>query len=232
MPLKKNNFHKKILGMDFKRAFLFLSSLRENNTKEWFDAHRKEYAFIRAEVVELCAGLIAGIGSFDPSVKGLEPSACIFRINRDTRFSANKNPYKTNIGLYINTGGKKANTAGYYLHMEPDASFLAAGIYMPQSVELMKIRQEIDYNLSSFDSIFLNLRFKATFGSLQGEKLSRPPKGYDKENEAIEYLKFKSFIVVKNMKNKELENASVLHQLLSVFETAHPLVAFLNAALR
>lgn len=217
--------------MDFKRAFQFLSTLRSNNSKDWFDIHRKEYLQIRSEAVELCAVLIAGISSFDPTVKGLEPSACIFRINRDTRFSANKDPYKTNLGFFINVGGKKANTAGYYLHIEPDASFLAAGIYMPSPLELVKIRQEIDYNYHDFKAILNNTRFKKTFGSFQGEKLSRPPKGYDKDNVAIEYLKQKNYIVLKSLTNKDLCNKSVHSQLLGLFESAQPLVAFLNRAL-
>lgn len=231
MPLKKNNFHAKNTPMDFNRTFQFLSTLRSNNTKDWFDIHRKEYLLIRTEAVELCAVLIAGISCFDPSVKGLEPSACIFRMNRDTRFSANKDPYKTNLGLFINAGGKKANTAGYYLHIEPDASFLAAGIYMPLPTELVKIRQEIDYNFHAFNIILNNERFKNTFGSIQGEKLSRPPKGYDKGNEAIEFLKHKNFIVLKNMTNNELCDKFVQSKLLGLFETAQPMVTFLNGAL-
>ena len=166
--------------------FSFLAALRENNNKEWFDAHRKEYALIRQEAVDLTSELIAGISRFDPSVKDLEPSSCIFRINRDVRFSANKDPYKTHIGIYVNKGGKKANTAGYYLHLEPQASFIAAGIYAPGPAELATIRQEIDYNLPDFLSVLQKPLFVKEFNALQGEKLMRPPKGYDAENEAVE----------------------------------------------
>lgn len=217
--------------MNFKKTFTFLKALRDNNNKEWFDAHRKDYVLIRKEVVDFCAHLIAGISSFDPSVKGLEPSACIFRINRDVRFSVNKDPYKTHIGIYLNKGGKKSNTAGYYFHLEPDASFVAAGIYAPGSVELAAIRQEIDYHLPHFLSILKKPQFIKEFNTLQGEKLMRPPKGYDAGNEAVEYLKYKSYIVTKHLNNKYLYEGDVPQEVVRLFRLTHPLVDFLNTAL-
>jgi uncharacterized protein (TIGR02453 family) len=127
-------------------------------------------------------------------LKDVDASKAIFRINRDVRFSKNKAPYKTNFGASINPGGKKSMIAGYYVHIEPGKSFLAAGTYMPEAPYLSAIRQEIDYNLEEFKKIVGAKDFKKEFTSLSVEDaLKTVPKGYDKENPALEFLKLKHF---------------------------------------
>lgn len=179
--------------MDFNALAGFLAELRQNNHKEWFDAHKPTYQHLRADFIDFVNALIEGAASIDPQLAGLQAKDCLFRINRDVRFSANKNPYKTNFSAYLSKGGKKYPGAGYYFHFEPQASFLAAGIWMPEPNLLKAIRQEIDYGWENFATLLRQAEKNGL--SMEGEKLARPPKGYEAENPAIEILKYKSFVL-------------------------------------
>ncbi len=212
----------------------FLSELKENNHKEWFEANRKRYEAAKADYLSLVAAIINGIAENDAPIGQLEPKACVFRINRDVRFSKDKSPYKTNMGAGFTKGGKKMLLAGYYFHCEPGASFIAGGMWMPPAPELKKIRQEIDYNLDSFQGIIQNDNFVNTFGGLERSAenlLSRPPKGYEEGNPAIEWLKLKSFIVSRSISDKELLNKSVVSTIVSACSAMQPLIYFINQAL-
>ena len=126
----------------------FLKGLKKNNNKPWFDANRKKYEASKADFISFVDNTISAITKFDPAVSSLKAKDCIFRINRDIRFSKDKSPYKSNMGAYINPGGKKINTPGYYFHCEPGQSFAAGGLYIPEPGVLAKIRQEIDYSFA------------------------------------------------------------------------------------
>lgn len=168
----------------------------------------------------------------DDSLINLEPKQCVFRINRDVRFSKNKDPYKTNMGASFSKGGKKVQCAGYYFHLEPGESFIGGGFWMPMAPELNKIRQEIDYNFEAFSKIVNKKKFKTSFGSLnESEKLTRPPKGYEAENPAIELLKLKSFVVMTAVRDNELTGKELANKVIDHFETMMPLVDFLNKAI-
>ncbi|HEX2684688.1 MAG TPA: DUF2461 domain-containing protein, partial [Ferruginibacter sp.] len=101
----------------------FLKDLQKNNNRNWFEAHRGSYEQARADVIEMVEQLIKGIASFDEPIGKLEAKQCMFRINRDVRFSKNKDPYKSNMSAYFNKDGKKGAGAGYYIHIEPGKSF-------------------------------------------------------------------------------------------------------------
>lgn len=216
-------------------TLLFLQTLKKNNSKEWFDANRNKYAGAKDDMTAFASEMLQTISRFDDSVGHLEAKDCLFRINRDVRFSKNKAPYKTNMAMYISRGGKKAlDTAGYYVHIEPGASFMAGGIWMPMAPELKKIRQEIDYSFHDLQKILSNKKFKSTFGELEkgeGAVLSRPPKGYEADNEAIEYLKLKSFIASVPLPDGLLSDKKLLATIGKNFEIMHPLIQFLNRAL-
>lgn len=220
--------------MEFDKLLNFLAQLAKNNNKEWFDTNRKEYEVLKKDWSVFVADLIKKIAEFDKTVSHLEPKDCIFRINRDIRFSKDKSPYKTNFGAYICMAGKKAsvaNRAGYYLHIEPNKTFIAGGLYMPEAADLKKVRQEIDYNFKEFEGIINGKNFKKHFKKLEGEKLKTTPKGYDEDNQAIEYLKHKSFIVSKAVDDMELKENGFENQLLDSFKTMKPFHDFLNRAL-
>lgn len=210
----------------------FLKALEKNNSKEWFDQNRKTYEQAKANYLDFAGEILGRMKKIDTSLADLEPKQCVFRINRDVRFSKNKAPYKTNMGASFSKGGKKVQCAGYYFHLEPGASFIGGGFWMPMAPELNKIRQEIDYGFEEFNTIINKKKFKTSFGSLsESEKLTRPPKGYEAENPAIELLKLKSFIVMSAVKDAELTGKELANKVVDHFETMKPLVDFLNKAI-
>ncbi len=209
----------------------FLKKLKTNNTKEWMDANRDAYLATKADFESFTGELLAVLAKTDPNLAPLQVKDCTFRINRDIRFSNNKAPYKSNMGCYIARGGKKSPFAGFYCHIEPGQSFLAGGLWMPEPDVLKKVRQEIDYNFDDFKKIINAKKFKATFGDLdrsEGATLSRPPKGYEAENPAIEYLKLKSFLVMVKLDEKMLTDKGLVKYLSGLCDTMKPFVDFLN----
>lgn len=216
-----------------KKTLQFLSDLQLNNEKPWFDTNRPRYEAAKAEVEEFAAEMIKLISVFHPAMDTLQPKNCTFRINRDVRFSKNKRPYKNNMALYFNEGGKKADGAGYYFHIEPGNSFAAAGIWNPEREQLAKIRQEIDYNFKEFKKVVSARTFKKYFKDGLGREdiLVRPPKGYDEENPAIDFLKLKSFVARQSFTNKEITEKDFSKNLASVFKAVQPLTKFLNRGL-
>ena len=213
----------------------FLKSLSKNNNKPWFDANRPAYEAAKKDVAALTERIIAALSKKDPSVAHLTAKDCMFRINRDVRFSKNKSPYKTNMGAFINPGGKKAFTAGYYLHIEPGGIFAGGGLYMPEPELLKKVRQEIDYNLPAFEAIIRHRKFKQVFEGLDERKeytLSRVPKGYEADNPAAPYLKLKSFVATATFEDAQATTPGFERKVLQAFETLQPLNVFLNEALQ
>lgn len=213
----------------------FLKDLAKNNNKEWFDANRKRYETARQDFIELADAIIKGFCKKDKDFEQLEGKKCLFRINRDIRFSKDKSPYKPNFGASFERGGRISPWAGYYLHIEPgNKSFIAGGVWQPEADRVKKIRQEIDYSWSDFKKIATNKKFVATFGDLEKTKetsLSREPKGYEKDNPAIEYLKLKSWVVSAPLTDAEVTSKDLIKKVLSGFETMQPMIIFLNEAL-
>ncbi len=212
----------------------FLKSLSRNNNKEWFEKNRKTYETAKADFTSFVADLIEGIAAFDEPIGHLEPKNCIFRINRDVRFGKDKSPYKSNMGASFTVGGKKINAAGYYFHFEPGKSFIAGGFYMPMPPQLAQIRQEIDYNFDQWKKIVSHKNFKKHFpDGIEGvSTLSRPPKGYEENNPAIEYLKMKGFIVSRSLTDNDLTDKSLLKKSIQAFEAMKPMIYFLNEAVQ
>jgi uncharacterized protein (TIGR02453 family) len=212
----------------------FLAELKLHNEKSWMDANRPAYLAAKADIEQLAAIFIQKVGEFDSSIANLQAKDCTFRINRDIRFSNDKAPYKTNMAIYLSRGGKKSPFAGYYLHIEPQKSFLAGGVWMPEADKLKKIRQEIDYNWQDFNAIISNPAFVQTLGALEKSEetsLSRPPKGYTIDHPGIDYLKLKSFIATSSLSDAQITQPSVIATIVKTAQTLHPLIQFLNVAL-
>lgn len=210
----------------------FLTSIKKNNNKEWFDKNKDRYLSVKDNVSETIDSVLKEICTFDKRFGGLTSKDCLFRIYRDVRFSKDKKPYKNNLGASINIGGKKALNAGYYLHIEPGKSFFAGGMWMPPGDVLKKIRQEIDYNGKKFQKIIDNKDFKKYFGGLEEEyKLKTTPKGYDKDHPEIEYLRLTSFIVSHSFTDKELQSKNFAKEIGKGAKLMRPFLDFLNQAL-
>lgn len=212
----------------------FLTDLKANNHKAWFDEHKAVYQDARSNFLQVVQELIDGISQFDASVasSGLEAKKCIMRINRDIRFSKDKSPYKTNFFAFINREGKKSPFAGYYFSVEPGESFYGGGIYMPESPILSKIRQEIDYNLDEWQNIVSGRAFKKTYGAVKPSgKLTRPPRGYSDDNPAIDWIKYKGYYTQKMMPAQELHNEDLVKNILPGFKALNPMIDFINRSI-
>ena len=182
--------------------------------------------------LDFVAEVLNKLKSIDATLQDIQPKNCVFRINRDVRFSANKDPYKTNFGASFSKGGKKVSCAGYYFHLEPGACFIGGGYWMPMADDLNKIRQEIDYNFEEFKKIISEKKFISYFGSLDTkEKLVRPPKGYEKNNPALEFLKLKNFIVTASIQDSEVLDDHLIKKVIAHFQAMKPLIDFLNRAI-
>ncbi len=209
----------------------FLKDLAANNQRDWFQANKNTYDQSRAEIIQLCTDVIHQLSTHDPDVAEINPTKAIHRIYRDTRFSANKTPYKNNLGFWLSPGNKKEAIAGYYAHIQPSETFVAAGIYMAQSPELNAIRQEINFNFEGLRKILSENLFHSTWGDLMDDKLKSMPRGFEKDHPASDLLKYKSFVVSKRFSDKEVASAQFSKLVSETLSIGIPLVRFINEAI-
>lgn len=209
----------------------FLTALAENNHKDWMDANKKWYLETRETLLEDVALMLKQLTEMEPELSAFKPKDCVFRQNRDVRFSANKDPYKTNFGVYFSPKGKKSSGPGYYLQIQPGNSFLAGGIWMPESETLKKIRKEIDYSGAELNEIESDPQFKQLFSKIDGEKLKTSPRDYEADHPYIEYLKLKSFTVSHPVSDKAIDSGVFINFALDGFRRMKPFNDFLNRAI-
>jgi uncharacterized protein (TIGR02453 family) len=203
----------------------FLKKLEQNNNREWFNEHKKLFTVAREDVMSFVEELIVEIARFDREIGKVDARKSLFRIYRDTRFSHNKEPYKTNFGA--NIGHKNV---GYYLHIQPKQSFLAGGIYMLENDKLKELRKEISHNAGAFQKIVGDECFCRYFGGLSEEgKLKRVPAGFEKEDPMAEYLKLKNFVAVHPVSEKELLEKDASKKFAEIYKSLKPLNDFINA---
>lgn len=217
--------------MDLKPTINFLSELSQNNNKDWFDDNRKTYESCRKDFISLVNSIIEELAKFDPDLTAVDAKKCVFRINRDIRFSKDKTPYKTNFGALMGANGKKTEGTGFYIHISPGQNFAGGGIYMPPSETLAAIRQEIDYNPESLKNLLDTKDFQDTFGEIQGDKLKTAPKGYPIDHPHIDLLRLKSFYVVKEFSDNELSSEGFFEELVRTYKKAHEFNKYLKEAI-
>ena len=212
----------------------FLDDLKENNNRDWFLANKKRYDIFKKDYHQLVGLFLEQMKPFDASLEMLEIKNCTFRINRDIRFSKDKSPYKSHIGVWLSSGVKNNNRAGYYVHIERGASFIAGGFYAPEAEDLKKVRKEIAFFYDDLEAILEDKDFAKTFGTFnrtEKSTLKNPPRGYDKEHPAIELLKLKSFEVVHKIDIESLTKPDFVASAVQKLKLLKPLNDFMNRAL-
>lgn len=174
--------------------------------------------------------VIDEITNFDPIIKGLEAKSCIYRINRDIRFSNDKSPYKTNFGAFIVRGGKKNGDrfAGHYVHIEPGNCIIAGGAYMPPALWLSAIREKIDDDPERLLKILNDKEFHRYFGKMEGDKLKSAPKGYSSDHPYLDLLNFKSYLVVNEVSDSKVTSHEYFEHVIKVVKAMKPFNDFLN----
>lgn len=207
----------------------FLRHLEKNNNREWFNENKAIYQEAQLDVISFVENLLEEMTIFDEEIGKLDAKKSLFRIYRDTRFSKDKSPYKTNFGASLGMG-KGSQKAGYYLHIEPGKSFLGGGIYMPEPAVLKAVRNEISAFGDEFKTILEKNEFRNYFRGLSVEdKLKNVPQGFEKDDKMAEYLKLKHFIVTHPVSDEQLLSENAAQELSKIFKAMKPLVDFLNA---
>ena len=168
-------------------------------------ANKKRYENFKKEYHSYIASLLAELKPLDKKLDDLEIKNCTFRINRDIRFSKDKSPYKTNIGVWLSQNKNRKNAPGYYIHFEKGNSFFAGGVWCPEPNELKQIRKEIAFFHEDLEKIINDKKFKSEFGTLNRDDnnaLKKAPKDFEPNHPAIEFLKLKSFTASKKIDDK------------------------------
>ena len=212
----------------------FLRQLKRNNNRAWFEKHKDKFEMeVKFPMQCLISSLQPYFESFGPEFD-VNPKRSLFRIYRDIRFSKDKTPYKTHAAAHFVLRGKSKGTegSGYYVHIEPGEIYVGGGIYMPASDQLKKIRRAISERRKDFMSIITNNHFAKLFGKIEGDKLKRIPQGYEEDHPMSEWLKLKQFFVGVEWKETKSFKPIFAKEVAHVFETASPLVRFLNDAMK
>ncbi len=212
-------------------VFAFLTELRLNNNKEWFDENRHRYEESRKKVLFLTDMIINEIKNFDPEIGNITAKDCVFRIFRDVRFSNDKTPYKINMGSFIAKGGRKGIGAGYYFHIEPGGSFVGGGAYCPQPDILKAIRTEIFDHPEEFKKLINRESFTDIYTEMYDDQLKTPPKGFPKDFPDIDLLKYKSYAFTSKISDIELLEGDFENKIVTAFKELAPINRFLNIAI-
>ena len=216
------------------RTFAFLSGLKANNTREWFKDHRADYEDVKANLIEVAAKLTAEVARFDDVIRqsGFDPATAVTRMNRDMRFSKDKTPYKTDFFVMVRSSPHFQRVAGYSIHIEPGASYASAGIFRTERDPLSKIRSRISNRFAEWKAIVESPDVRRIFpdGFVAPNVLKNGPKGFDKDDPAIEYLKLEGFSLNHRMSDAAMSADGALAEWVSAHRTASPLVDFISTA--
>jgi uncharacterized protein (TIGR02453 family) len=214
------------------KTLSFLRSLKRNNDREWFRARKEEYErHVRAPMVAVIERLAVDFGRFAPELDA-SPRRCIYRIYRDTRFSADKTPLKTQIAASFRWRGlPKHRGAGLYFEVTPGWVWMGGGFYAPETADLARIRQHISDTHPELHRLTRAPVFRRTFQALEGERLSRLPRGFAKDDPAAEYLKYRNFLAGLEFPPSLATSAGFYPTLLRTFRAVMPIVRFLNEPL-
>jgi len=214
-----------------KTILSFLSELSENNNRDWFTENKGRYQEAMEEFKRFTVAVHAGICGFDPTLKNTDPLKSIFRIYKDVRFSRDKTPYKTHFGCWLTKGGRKFNDAGYYFHLQPSGSFMAAGVHSPPSDLLKLIREDIAFQPQSYLKTVAPIEKGGFERGGMDDMLKKGPAGFTKDFEHMELLKYKHHVFSKNYSDQEVLSNAFPLKLSEDYQKLQPLVAYLNEAM-
>jgi uncharacterized protein (TIGR02453 family) len=206
----------------------FLTNLSENNNREWFHANRNDYDKTKAEFEALCQEILTGIAQFQDNLLHTNVKSCILRINRDIRFALDKSPYKKYLAAGFGPGGKSSGRVDFYLHIEPNESFLGGGMWSPTSSQLTSFRQEIDYNPQHLKGIIEAGCFREYFNEIHGEKVKKMPKGYSIDHPDIELLKYKELFFVHKYSNDTVLDKNFADEVIKGCKILKPYLDYIN----
>ncbi len=207
----------------------FLKQVKKNNNRDWFNTHKDRYLEELKELEHFADALLLEMNKHDV-IETPTGKKSLHRIYRDTRFSKEKTPYKTNWSGSFKRAGKQRR-GGYYFHIEAGNSFAAGGFWGPEPGDLKRIRDEFVYDAAPLRKILKSKSFKSAFGSLKGEQIKTTPKGYDPNDPAIDLLRYKQFILIKKFSDKEVLSNSFLKNVNKTFKEMRPFFNYMGEVL-
>lgn len=207
----------------------FLRELKLNNNKEWFDRNKEKYLRVKEYIEIFTPNLIDHISEFDEQAKYLTPKGCTYRIYRDVRFSQDKSPYKTHIGIFINPPhGKKSYRMGYYLHIEPGNCMIGVGnICLPPAM-ITGIRMSIKDNIEEYLEILENPEFKKYYNKIGENPVKTAPKGFSKDWEYIDLVRPRDYYSSHQMEDRDVISKNFLKNAVRIFKAGKPFMDFIN----
>jgi uncharacterized protein (TIGR02453 family) len=209
----------------------FLGGLAANNNREWFEAERPTYERARSSFQALVGELIDRFEEVD-DLGGVSVKECVFRINRDLRFSKDKTPYKTAMSALLGRGGRKSRGRSFYVHIEPAGqSMLAGGLWEPSPLELGKMRRALAEDARPLRKIIRAPEFIRCFGALEGESLKTAPQGYAMDHPEIELLRMKQYMVIHRLGDAMVCSKDLVPQSLKAFKAMMPFLLYVESVL-
>lgn len=207
----------------------FLNDLEANNNREWFATNKARFETERKNIIAFADALLKKMNQHD-AIENETGAKCLHRIYRDVRFSKDKRPFKNNWPISFVRASQK-NRGGYYLHLQPNASFLGIGFWEPNAADLKRIRIQFSLFGQEFEGILNQKNFKKHFETMTGEKLKNGPKDFDKNDPFLELLKFKQYLLVKSFTDAEVLDAGFLDNVNEAMKAARPFLDFMSEAL-
>ena len=210
-------------------SFEFLKAIKKNNNRDWFNTQKETYLIELAHLEQFANALLSKMNKHDV-IETPSGKKSLHRIYRDTRFSKEKTPYKTNWSGGFSRAGKQRR-GGYYYHLEPGSSFVAGRFWGPNPEDLKRIREELTYDATPLRKILKSKPFKNTFGTLLGEQVKTTPKGFDANNPAIDLLRYKQFLVKKSFSDNEVFDKHFVEKAAQTFRSMRPFFDYMSEVL-
>ena len=210
-------------------SFDFLNKLKKHNNRDWFNDHKDEFIKEQNYIEKFADALLIELNAHDV-IETPTGKKCLHRIYRDIRFSKEKTPYKTNWSGSFKRAGKQRR-GGCYFHLEASNSFIAGGFWSPNPEDLKRIRDDFAFDDKPIRKILKSKTFVSTFGIMQGEQLKTTPKGFDAENSAIDLLRYKQFLVIRNFTDKEVLDNNFLKEANQTFKNMRPFFDYMSEVL-
>jgi uncharacterized protein (TIGR02453 family) len=210
-------------------SFEFLSALKKNNNREWFNEHKARYLEELEQMEQFAEALLTELSTHD-LIETPSGKKSLFRIYRDTRFSGDKTPYKT----YWSGSFKRATKSrrgGYYFQIEQGNSFVGGGFWGPVPEDLKRVRDDIAFDPAPLRKILKSKAFTSLFGTLEGEQLKKVPRGYDAEHEAADLLRYKQFLLIRRFSDEEVLSGKFLKEASLTFKGMRPFFDYMSEVL-
>lgn len=208
-----------------KEIFSFLEELKLNNNRVWFENNKNRFLNIKNDIKLVSSKIVDQMNSHD-SIE----SSKIFRIYRDVRFSKNKTPYKTNLGISFKRSSPNLR-GGYYFHIKPNESFIACGFFSPNKEDLLRIRKELEIDSDEFRDILNNKSIKNHWGDIDGDPLKTSPRGFLKNSPNIDLIRMKRFIFFKKYSDDSVFSSNFVEKISSDFRIMRPFLDYMSMVL-